>query len=380
METIKEEARHHASTRKLCFVTHEFMFFRVFIFNLMASLAKTFDVTLITDTSKAKSEDIELALSKNITVKHLNKRTAQGAIRYLYNLRKTISEVKPEHIFFATVEVSIFGALSAKFKAKCKTHFIITGTGPELFSNKMRHKFLRKIYLIIFKISGLKKNTDFIFQNIEDKKFFLKSGFTKPNNSRVIGHFGINLTDNIKNFTKSPIAFFVVARLVRSKGLMELFEASDTLSKLGLNFQIFIAGNESLDSTDALSLSERGVLDNSRNITYLGHIDYDDMYDYYQKFDVFILPSHREGVSTAALEAAANGMPLIVSDAPGCIECHNNNGFVFKVGDSEDLSRAMRYFIEAPELVKKFSQQSSEHIKQNYSIPLMRDAYLKIIG
>jgi len=380
MEMPKEEVKRFANRRKLCFVTHEFVFFRIFIFNLLESLAKTFDVTVITDTSKAKSADIELALKRNITIKHLKKRTAQGAIRYLYNLRKSISEVRPEHIFFATVEVSIFGALSAKFKAKCKTHFIITGTGPELFSSQIRHKFLRKIYLIIFKISELKKNADFIFQNIEDKKFFLKSGFSKSNNSCVIGHFGIILTDNIKNLTKPTISFFVVARLVRSKGLIELFEASDALAKLGLNFQLFIAGDESLDSTDALSLSEKSVLDNSENITYLGHIDYEDMYDYYQKFDVFILPSHREGVSTAALEAAANGMPLIVSDAPGCIECHNNNGFVFKAGDSKDLLRAMRYFIEDPGLVKKFSQQSSEHIKQNYSITLMRDAYLKVIG
>lgn len=208
----------------------------------------------------------------------------------------------------------------------------------------------------------------------------MNHGFTKPNKSRVIGHFGINLTNNIKNFANTPIEFFVAARLVRSKGLIELFEATERLAKLGLNFHLFIAGDESLDSTDALSLSDRSLLDNSRYITYLGHIDYEDMYDYYQKFDVFILPSHREGVSTAALEAAANGMPLIVSDAPGCIECHDNNGFVVKARNSADLAKAMKCFIDDPTLVKKFSQQSNNHIRQNYSIPLMNKAYLEIIG
>lgn len=99
MEKLREHTKHDLNQRKICFVTHDFMFFRIFIFNLLASLAKSFDVTVITDRSKAKKKDIDLALKSNITVKHLEKRTSQGAIRYLYNLRKSLSEVNPEHIF-----------------------------------------------------------------------------------------------------------------------------------------------------------------------------------------------------------------------------------------------------------------------------------------
>jgi len=380
MEISNENARYYLNQRKLCFVTHDFKFFRVFIFNLLASLAKSFDITVITDRSKVKKQDMDLALRNNISVKHLEKRTSQGIIRYLYSLRKSLTEVSPEHVFFTTVEISIFGALASKFRSKYKTHFIITGTGPELLSRKIWHRFLRKIYLIIFKISSFKTNTDFIFQNTDDKAFFLRSGFSNSNNSYVIGHFGIKATCNIKNFFSTPVNFFVAARLVRSKGFIELFNATEDLAKLGLNFHVFIAGDESFESTDALSLYERSLLNNSSYITYLGHIDYEEMSYYYQKFDVYILPSHREGLSTAALEAAANGMPLIVTDAPGCIECHNNNGFVVKAKDSEDLARAMRCFIDNPALVKKFSQHSINHIKHNYSTEIMHKAYVKIIG
>jgi len=380
MQILNEKANQHLNQGKLCFVTHDFKFFRVFIFNLLASLAKSFDVTVITDRSKVKKQDIDLALKNKISVKHLEKRTSQGAISYLFSLRKSLSEVNPEHVFFATVEVSIFGALASKFRSKYKTYFIITGTGPELLSSKIWHKFLRKIYLIIFKISSLKTNTNFIFQNKDDRAFFLSSGYSNSKNSHVIGHFGIKPTSNIKNFFSTRVNFFVAARLVRSKGLIELFNATEYLAKLGLNFHVFIAGDESFDNTDALSFSERSLLDNSSYITYLGHIDFEDMDYYYRKFEVFILPSHREGVSTAALEAAANGMPLIVTDAPGCIECHNNNGFVVKAKDSKDLAKAMRRFIDNPALVKEFSQNSINHIKHNYSTTVMQEAYLKVIG
>jgi glycosyltransferase involved in cell wall biosynthesis len=103
------------------------------------------------------------------------------------------------------------------------------------------------------------------------------------------------------------------------------------------------------------------------------------MYSLYQKFDVFVLPSYREGLSTVGLEAAANGMPLIITDAPGCLECFNDNGFLVKPRDSLNLAYAMEQFLLNPSLINGFSRNSYEHIKLNYSSKKMAEAYLDLM-
>ena len=101
---------------------------------------------------------------------------------------------------------------------------------------------------------------------------------------------------------------------------------------------------------------------------------------HFQKGDVFVLPSHREGLSKALLEAAANGMPLITSDVPGCEECIENNGYVVKVNDSNSLRKAIETFIIDPSIIEKFSNNSMEHIKKNYSLEVVAEAYTKLIN
>ena len=91
--------------------------------------------------------------------------------------------------------------------------------------------------------------------------------------------------------------------------------------------QLLLAQNHLKVETPLLAPKENP--EESDFINYIGKIVFEDMYSLYQKYDVFVLPSHREGFSTVALEAAANGMPLIITNAPGCIECFNSNGFSF---------------------------------------------------
>ena len=161
--------------------------------------------------------------------------------------------------------------------------------------------------------------------------------------------------------------------------MIELVEATKYLAKKHSNFQTIIAGPECLDSPDHLTASERKLFETSSFIKYIGHIDYEDMYSLYQKFDVFVLPSYREGLSTVCLEAAANGMPLIVSDVPGCSDCFNDNGFLVKPKDISGLANAMEQFILNPSLIHGFSKNSYEHVRLNYSPKKMAKAYLDLM-
>lgn len=62
-----------------------------------------------------------------------------------------------------------------------------------------------------------------------------------------------------------------------------------------------------------------------------------------RKSGIFVLPSRKEGVSNALLEAQAMGLPAVVSDIPGnrAVVIHGVNGLVVRTGDADALAEAL---------------------------------------
>jgi glycosyltransferase involved in cell wall biosynthesis len=58
--------------------------------------------------------------------------------------------------------------------------------------------------------------------------------------------------------------------------------------------------------------------------------------------DVFVLPSTREGLSFAVLEAMAHGLAMVVSDGPGNPEAVGDAGIVVPAGDPRAWAAALR--------------------------------------
>ncbi len=70
----------------------------------------------------------------------------------------------------------------------------------------------------------------------------------------------------------------------------------------------------------------------------------DDVDELYGAMDLFVLASHREGFPRAAMEAAASGIPLVVTDVRGCRQVVDDgaNGLLVPVRDPVALAAAIR--------------------------------------
>lgn len=99
-----------------------------------------------------------------------------------------------------------------------------------------------------------------------------------------------------------------VGRRVAEKGLVEFVAAAESLP--GRAMFVWV-GPEDLDKPDRLS-GESGA------VRFLG--ERQDMPAIYSALDIFALPSYREGFSRSAMEAAACGAALVLSDIRGCRE------------------------------------------------------------
>ncbi len=89
------------------------------------------------------------------------------------------------------------------------------------------------------------------------------------------------------------------------------------------------------------------------SVSFLGHRD--DIPDLLACLDIFVLPSHSEGISRSLLEAMAGGLPVIATEVGGTPEVvqHEVNGLLVPVKDPQALAQALIRLLADPALAKK---------------------------
>ncbi len=106
-----------------------------------------------------------------------------------------------------------------------------------------------------------------------------------------------------------------VGRLVAEKGYLELFEAWRTVAATHAGARLVIAGPHEPDKADGLTGDMVREAEAS-GVVLLGHRS--DVERLYPALDVYVLASHREGFPRSAMEAAATGVALVLTDIRGC--------------------------------------------------------------
>lgn len=104
---------------------------------------------------------------------------------------------------------------------------------------------------------------------------------------------------------------------------------------------LMIAGDGGyLEPLKALAASQ-GVADRVR---FLGHVDQEDLRDYYGAADALVLASSREGIANVLLESMACGTPVIATSVWGTPEVINvpEAGVLMRERSAEDLVEAAR--------------------------------------
>jgi glycosyltransferase involved in cell wall biosynthesis len=84
--------------------------------------------------------------------------------------------------------------------------------------------------------------------------------------------------------------------------------------------------------------------------------------------DVFVLPSSREGLSFALLEAMARGVAPVVSDGAGNEEAVGGAGIVFPLGNVEALAEALARLAGDTEERARLGEAARQRVGEHYSV------------
>jgi glycosyltransferase involved in cell wall biosynthesis len=138
-----------------------------------------------------------------------------------------------------------------------------------------------------------------------------------------------------------PVKFVFLGRIGQRKGAFDVIQAVASLPPAQQQrLELWLAGDG--DLVQAQALIEQLQLES--RIKLLGWIDPDTRDRLLSEADVFLLPSHNEGLPVAMLEAMAWGLPVIVSPVGGIPELvtHQHQGFLVEPGNVGAIAQAMQ--------------------------------------
>jgi glycosyltransferase involved in cell wall biosynthesis len=110
------------------------------------------------------------------------------------------------------------------------------------------------------------------------------------------------------------------------------------------------------------------------------------MLEVWKAAHIGVLPSYREGMPRALLEAAACGRALVATDVPGCREIvrDGDNGILVPLHDVPALADALARLAGDAELRRRMGRRSREGVEAHYSdeviVAQMLSLYRRIAG
>jgi glycosyltransferase involved in cell wall biosynthesis len=100
----------------------------------------------------------------------------------------------------------------------------------------------------------------------------------------------------------------------------------------------------------------------------------------YLRADIFVLPSRREGMSNALIEAMANGLPSVVTDISGNKDLivEGQNGLLVPPNDVENLAAGIICLFTNPEQTQQMGNRARRTIEQTCDINVIVPHYVSI--
>jgi glycosyltransferase involved in cell wall biosynthesis len=167
--------------------------------------------------------------------------------------------------------------------------------------------------------------------------------------------------------TERDFVVSAVGALEQRKGHRFLIAAIGSLAATG-KYRCFIAGQGLIHS---VLQGEIAVLRCTDRIKLLGRVD--DARKLLWASDAFAMPSLKEGLGVAALEAMATALPVIASDVGGLSELVENgsSGILVPPGNPQEIASALERLSSSSELRSRMGAAARARVVEHYSIANM---------
>ncbi len=303
----------------------------------------------------------------------------QGSLTHFFSLLDVIKNYKPDVVHsrnWGTIE-SVPAAWLARVPGVIHSEH---GYEMETLTGLPRRRriFRRGVY-------GL---ADVIFTVTDElRQFHMRQAWLSPGRIRVIPN-GVDtkvfaprpqVKKSIREKLGLPAERLVIGscgRMVPIKNHIALLQAAEMLLQRDVDVHILLVG-----SGPELQRYQRYVTDSPLllgRVTFAGATE--NVGDALNAMDVFVLPSHSEGMSNTLLEAMSCGLPVVatrVGGSPEVIE-ENHSGLLFAAGSVAELSKCLELLAENAKVRDQLGEMGRSRVLAKFSLERMVDRYSEL--
>jgi glycosyltransferase involved in cell wall biosynthesis len=228
----------------------------------------------------------------------------------------------------------------------------------------------RRFYMLLERIAGRFSDLVF-FQSREDMHTAAQQHICRAEQIRYLGNgidlqrfsrpavATLDLTAKRRRLglpAQGPIVGFV-GRLVREKGVLDLLAAARVIRMHAPQTRFLLVGPVDTPKQDAVAPAAAEAYGVADICHFVGKRD--DLPELLALMDVLALPSYREGLPRAVMEASAMEVPCVVTNVRGCREAvhHGRNGLIVPLADVPALAAAIGSLLAEPETARRMGEE-----------------------
>lgn len=269
----------------------------------------------------------------------LNPFSELGVIASLVRLYRREQPALVHHVALKPV---LYGALAAVLTGVPARVDALTGLGFIFMSNGPVARLLRPLVSAWMGFLSRRGRGVVLVENRDDAALLAARGMAPAERITVVRGSGVDL-DRYRPLPEpqGPMTVALVARMLADKGVETLVEAQRLLRRRDVAIEVLLAGMPDPGNPTTIAESQLREWAGEPGITWLGQVS--DIREVWARAHIAVLPSRREGLPMALMEAAACGRPLVATDAPGCrdVAIQGETGLLVPVDDAEALAVAL---------------------------------------
>ena len=255
----------------------------------------------------------------------------------------------------------------------------ISGLGTVFIDRDRSRSLMRRGIDWFYRFALGHPNAKVIFQNPDDRSVLIEMEAVRDEQAALIRGSGVLLADYPMRLEPEsvPVVTFA-ARLLRDKGVREFVEAARVLKVRGVAARFWLAGSTDPGNLTSISEDDLALWGKEGLVEILGYRG--DIPDVFADSNIIVLPSYREGLPKALIEAAACGRAVVTTNVPGCRDAiePDTTGLLVPVRDASALADAIQSLIEDPQRRKQMGASGRAFAEREFSIERVVDAHLSI--
>ncbi len=330
--------------RLLFLVTEDWYFVSHRLELAKAAISAGFEVGVATRV-RAHGERIRSAGIELIPLQLARRGTNPFAeLRAVREIVKTYRAFRPDIVHQVALKPIVYGSFAARLARVPHVVNALTGLGYVFSSDDIGAQLARPLLTAAYRVALRQGRV--IVQNVDDLAMLTSKGIVALEHCALIYGAGVDI-EQFAHSEEQPGLVQVVlpSRMLRDKGVVEFVAAAHQLKTQGVRARFVLVGASDPANPSSIPESQLRAWADTGVVEWWGWRD--DMADVFRGAHIVCLPSYREGLPKALIEAAASGRPIVTCDVPGCREAviPDESGILVPARDASALARALAALI-----------------------------------